>query len=265
MIMTPEILMSQITSELAPENIRYTKPFSEIQAIRTAAPEASPDESSVMFLRCPSAPQIQTSPEGSPFYYYELLVPDTFFCSFRDSRPLMEIYELLNEAWNNCISWENDLFARILKRQPVSDLCRSFLRVFPRTFALIDSDMAILYATPGYVRYISGREPEPPEEAAADAKASSRNSRSSGDIPWGSLPDSQVQYMMLREDFHLVASKKEPFYYYEDFNDVNCFCRNIFLSTTRCFHSHRLSTFTCIFPINVPGSACSKNSHNSKY
>ena len=209
MIITPEIFAAIISAELPLENVEYLASSAEIRSIRITGKENCENENSVLFLHCLSGEENPTEPLSS--YYYRLFIPDIFSCSFQDKRPVLEIYEYLTDAFTRCFTWENELFTRSMKRQSAAELCRCFVKVFPHTFALIDSDMNILYATSGYVRYISGRDP------------------SATDIPWGALPDAQVQYMMLREDFHLVASKKEPFYYYEDFNDVNCFCRNIFI------------------------------------
>ena len=120
---------------------------------------------------------------------------------FPKSKSVSALTEQIFLAWNHFLQMQNEILekAQLEDSKGVMDLAAKLLK---RQFALVDRDMFVMYETDGIANVLRAKLGE-------------------------GYSDEIIEELIMSKDFHDVATSEEPFYYYMESVDQNCYCVNI--------------------------------------
>ncbi len=121
-----------------------------------------------------------------------------------------QVLEQAADCWQELDAWENRLASMILRHEPFEQILDQGRQYFDREYALVDSELRVSFATPGYLL-----------EGMAEKQ---------GEGSFGQRLSSELsQSLLLRKDFHEAARKREGFYFLPDYTAAKLYCRNVFV------------------------------------
>ncbi len=109
---------------------------------------------------------------------------------------VMELYQRLTQ-------WDARFLESILYRKDYREAMSLGMEVLSWKYAVIDVNMQLLYATPDYIKSVSGN----PEH----------------------VPRDTVGMLLMSPEFHEAVHYHGSFYYFDKYNSENLFCRNLML------------------------------------
>ena len=153
---------------------------------------AAPEEN-ICFLIC--APAALGSSSRMHGFSYAVLA---------EGIPPAEVQIFLLELCNRLRRWDARFAEEIFRHGNYREVMAEGREFLDYEYSIIDQNMVNLYSTPGYLTFIGGKEME-------------------------RMPSELIQALMLQPEFHAVAKLGTPFYYYDETNDIQLLCRNLFL------------------------------------
>ena len=123
--------------------------------------------------------------------------------------PAEQVRERLEESWQRLAAWETQLVRQILEHALPQDILTQGQAYLCHEYTLIDSDMNVIFATPGYQTELASAKSGGKEEVR--------------------LSDDLIQALLMRKDFHEAAQETGGFYFYDHYTEAALYCRNLFL------------------------------------
>lgn len=137
----------------------------------------------------------------------ETLAGDTYAVLSEDVPPELARDGLL-EAYRDLADWDARFYEAIVRREEAQKIMARGRDMLGWEYAVIDVDFNDLYSTPDY--------------------------RAQTDTDTDYVPHEVAQSLMMNPDFHAVAELRESFYYFEEINNFDALCGNIFFNGSYC-------------------------------
>jgi len=131
-------------------------------------------------------------------------LPET--CSYavlEQKHSVEDILTVLFEICSKLMCWNARFLEAALHQENTKEYMSWGREMLEWEYAVIDKDFVNLYQTPNYKRY-TGRN-------------------------FDRVPPDIEQHLLMQPSFHAVAEQKGSFYYYEEVNNFNLLCQNVFM------------------------------------
>ncbi len=113
-----------------------------------------------------------------------------------------EVSEYVGQIWNYFTQVQNEILEAILSQKKVDEVMEIIRGLLRTPFTIVDRDMLLLYENPDLVEVLKAKIGE-------------------------DYPEEITEELLVAKEFHEVAKKKEPFYYYMESLGQNQYCINI--------------------------------------
>lgn len=113
-----------------------------------------------------------------------------------------EVSEYVGQIWNYFTQVQNEILEAILSQQKVDEVMEIIRGLLRTPFTIVDRDMLLLYENPDLVEVLKKKIGE-------------------------DYPEEITEELLVAKEFHEVAKRKEPFYYYMEVLGQSQYCINI--------------------------------------
>ena len=113
-----------------------------------------------------------------------------------------EVSEYVGQIWNYFTQVQNEILEAILSQQKVEDVMEIVRGLLRTPFTIVDRDMLLLYENPDLVEVMLNKIGE-------------------------NYPEEIAEELLVAKEFHEVAKRTEPFYYYMEVLGQSQYCINI--------------------------------------
>lgn len=113
-----------------------------------------------------------------------------------------EVSEFISQIWNYFAQVQNEILEAILSQRPVEEIMEKVRNLIRKPFVIVDRDMLLLYEHPDIPRLMT-------------------------ETMGKGYQEEIVEELLMAKEFHEVAMKREPFYYFMDSFSQGSYCINI--------------------------------------